>query len=51
MRRNSSDRDRPILVFPRKAKIETPDKPAYSSSESITIHASADLENMGKPYL
>jgi hypothetical protein len=49
MRRNSSDRDRPILVFPRKARIETPDAPtdssnASSSSASITIHASADPE-------
>jgi len=46
MKRNSSGRDRPILVFPRKAKIEIPDAPAYSSSassssESITIQASA----------
>jgi hypothetical protein len=44
MRRNSSDRDRPILVIPRKARIETPDAPASSSSASITIHASADPE-------
>ena len=50
MKRNSSGRDRPILVFPRKAKIEIPDAPAYSSSassssESITIHASAGSED------
>jgi hypothetical protein len=49
MRRHSSDRDRPILVIPRKAKIEIPDAPASSSSASsssasITIHASADPE-------
>jgi len=44
MRRNSGDRDRPILVFPRKAKIEIPEAPAYSSSASITIHASAGPE-------
>jgi hypothetical protein len=44
MRRNSSDRDRPILVFPRKAKIKIPEAPAYSSSASIAIHASAGPE-------
>jgi hypothetical protein len=49
MRRNSSDRERPILVFPRKAKIEIPDAPAYSSSASITtIHASAGPEASDK---
>jgi PD-(D/E)XK endonuclease len=53
MRRNSSDRDRPILVFPRKAKIEIPDAPAYSSSASsstasVTIHASAGPEASDK---
>jgi hypothetical protein len=44
MRRNSSDPDRPILVIPRKAKIEIPDAAADSSSESITIHAAAGDE-------
>jgi PD-(D/E)XK endonuclease len=53
MRRNSSDRDRPILVFPRKAKIEIPDAPASSSnasssSASITIRASAGPEGSDK---
>ncbi len=49
MRRNSSDRERPILVFPRKAKIEIPDASAYSSSASITtIHASAGPEDRDK---
>ena len=49
MRRNSSDRERPILVFRREAKIEIPDAPAdssgaSSSSEAITIHAAAGDE-------
>jgi hypothetical protein len=52
MRRKSSERDRPLLVFPRKAKIEIPDAPANSSSASssseITIHASADPEASDK---
>ena len=53
MRRNSSDRDRPIFVFPRKAKIGIPEAPAYSSSASssstsITIHASAEPEASDK---
>src|SRR5260370_30587156 len=49
MRRNSGDRERPILVFPRKAKIEIPEAPAYSSSASITtIHASAGPEDRDK---
>jgi hypothetical protein len=58
MRRNSSDRDRPILVFRRKAKIEIPDAPAdssggpsssaSSSSASITIHAAAGHEASDK---
>lgn len=51
--RRKSDRDRPILVFPRKAKIEIPDTPAdsssaSSSSASVTIHASAGPEDSGK---
>src|SRR5260370_34975591 len=49
MRRNSGDRERPILVCPRKAKIEIPEAPAYSSSASITtIHASAGPEDRDK---
>jgi len=58
MRRNSSGGDRPILVFRRKAGMEIPDAPAYSSSASsssasssstsITIHASAGSEDRDK---
>jgi hypothetical protein len=48
MSRNSSDRDRPILVFPRKGKIEIPDAPGYSSSASIAIHASAGPGDIDK---
>ena len=58
MRPNSSDRDRPILVFPRKSKIEIPYAPAdssggpsssaSSSSASITIHAAAEPEDRDK---
>jgi hypothetical protein len=53
MRRNSSDRDRPILVFPREAKIEIPDAPASSSIASssiasVIIHASAGPEDRDK---
>jgi PD-(D/E)XK endonuclease len=49
MRRNSGEPDRPILVIPRKAKIEIPEaaadsSSASSSSTSITIHAAAGDE-------
>jgi hypothetical protein len=53
MKRHSSGRDRPILVFPRKAKIDIPETPAYSSgasssNASITIHASTGSEDSDK---
>jgi hypothetical protein len=49
MRRNSGDPDRPILVIPRKARIEIPEaaadsSSASSSSTSVTIHAAAGDE-------
>jgi hypothetical protein len=53
MRRNSSNRDCPILVIPRKAKIEIPIAAASSSSASssiasVTLHASAGPEDSEK---
>ena len=44
MKRNSSGRNRPILVFPHEARIEIPEA-LYSSSASISIHASAHIRD------